>query len=84
MEIFLAVIELVFIFVFAETSINDGLPDWIPRDWWWVDIIYRIINVLGVWLALWCRQILIWIVLFIIAYWIKKMFWKNKYWDYLT
>jgi len=32
MEIFLAVIELVFIFVFAETSINDGLPDWIPRD----------------------------------------------------
>ena len=84
MEIFLAVIELVFIFTFAETSINDGLPDWIPRDWWWVDIIYRIINVLGVWLALWCRQILIWIVLFIIAYWIKKMFWKNKYWDYLT
>lgn len=84
MGIFLAVIELVFIFVLAETSINDGLPDWIPRDWWWVDIIYRIINVLGVWLALWCRQILIWIVLFIIAYWIKKIFWKNKYWDYLT
>jgi len=32
MGIFLAVIELVFIFTFAETSINDGLPDWIPRD----------------------------------------------------
>ena len=84
MEIFLAVIELVFIFKFAETSINDGLPDWIPRDKWGVDYTYRFIKILAVWLLfMWGYPSLIWVWLFWIAYWIKKVFRKNRYWDYL-
>lgn len=81
---FLAVIELVLVFVCAETSINSGLPDWIPRDGWWIDIMYRAMNVLAVWLALWCNQIIAWVILLAVAYWIRRLHRRNKYSDYLT
>ena len=54
--------------------LNEWLPKWIVRqNFWLVEFLYRFH----------LPSIIIWIILYASAYFIKKIAWKNAYGDYL-
>lgn len=72
--------------------LNEWLPKWIVRqNFWLVEFLYRFLNVVAPMFLLYSLlafkfhlpSIIIWIILYASAYFVKKITWKNAYGDYL-
>jgi len=68
--------------------INDGVPTYKQRICLWpVEIIYVLPRIIAPFLIvypmiivkpMWC--FLVWILLYLLSFWIKNLFWKVAYW----
>lgn len=87
---------MILIAVLAVWWGSNGLNKWLPnyiqkQELWLVDLFYRWLNVLAPFFLLYSVEILqfhfpsliIGLILYGAAYWIKKLTWQCLYWEWL-